>query len=202
MSNYGREGRSYELIERADLERLFTIARADIEDFFARRNDWAELYRDRLLGFALCQGAANHYIGRGDGVQDFDVYAFFAEHPHRRWYAKRHVTRDFGDAKFGQSLSCPNFLGRRADLLSRGLPAKIGTDLQEAIRHWLKAGSSTSARLLAQKAMVLLSPHDYLGKVAWPLLGNHGVAWTTSNSKGSSSKSLCVATAAQEARAR
>ncbi|MBS0454197.1 MAG: hypothetical protein JSS14_23085 [Proteobacteria bacterium] len=171
MSNYGPEGRSYERIERTDLERLLTIAQTDIDDFFARRSDWAALYRDRLLGFALCQGAANHYIGRGDGVQDFDVYAFFAEHPNRRWYAKRHVTRDFGDAKFGQSLSCPNFQGRRVDLLSRGLPVEPGTDLEEAIQHWLKAGSSTSAGLLGQKAVVLLSPHDCLGKVAWPLFG-------------------------------
>jgi hypothetical protein len=164
VSSYGREGRSYERIERADLERLLAIAQTDIDDFFARREDWAALYRDRLLGFALCQGAANHYIGRGDGVQDFDVYAFFAEHPHRHWFAKRHVTKDFGDAKFGQSLSCPNLDGRRVDLLSRGLPAKFGTDLEGAIQHWLEAGSSTTAKLLAQKAVVLLSPDDCL---AW-----------------------------------
>lgn len=169
MSNYGREGRSYERIERTDLERLLAIARTDLDDFFARRDDWAALYRDRLLGFALCQGAANHYIGRGDGVQDFDVYAFFAEHPHRPWYAKRHVTKDFGDAKFGQSLSCPHFHGRRVDLLSRSLRVSPETGLADAIQHWLKAGSSTTAGMLAQKAVVLLSPEDCLGKVAWPI---------------------------------
>lgn len=169
MSSYGREGRSYVSIERTDLERLLAIAQADIEDFFARYVDWSALYRDRLLGFALCQGAANHYIGRGDGVQDFDVYAFFAEHSHRRWYPRRHVTKDFGNAKFGQSLSCPHFHGRRVDLLSRSLPVSPETRLEEAIQQWLKAGSSTSARLLAQKAVVLLSPDDCLGEVAWPL---------------------------------
>ena len=169
MSDYGPEGRSYERIERADLERLLAIAKEDLNDFFSRRPDWAVLYRERLLGFALGQGAANHYIGRGDGVQDFDVYTLFAEHPERRWYAKRHVTKDFGDGKFGQSLSCPHFLGRRVDLLSRGLPVQPGTDLGQAIQTWLTSGSSKTATLLAQKAVVLLTPNDCLGIVVWPL---------------------------------
>jgi hypothetical protein len=99
------------------------------------------------------------------------VYAFFAEHPHRRWYAKRHVSRDFGDPKFGQLRNCPNFIGRRVDLLSRGLPVRVGTGLEEAIQDWLRAGHSTTAGLLAAKAVVLLSPYDCLGKVAWPIPG-------------------------------
>lgn len=172
MSTVGREGRSYERIERADLELLLKIAQTDINDFFKRRDDWAALYRDRLLGFALCQGAANHYIGRGDGVQDFDVYAFFSQHPHRRWCDRRPtVKRDFGDPKFGQSLSCPNFIGRKVDLFSRGLPVRPGTNLEEAIQHWLEAGSSKTPRELAKKAVVLLSPPDCIGNVAWPIRG-------------------------------
>ncbi len=169
MSNHGPEGRSYKNIETSDLEQLLTIAESDIADFFRRRRDWAELYQERLLGFALCQGAANHYIGRGDGVQDFDVFAFFAENSAKPWYAKRHVTKDFGDGKFGQSLSCPTFVGRRVDLLSRSVPALPRSDLRPAIRNWLESGSSKSAKLLSQKAVVLLCPRESLGEVVWPV---------------------------------
>ena len=157
MSSVGREGRSYKRIEPADLKRLLAIAQTDIDDFFASHDDWAADYRDRLLGFALCQGAANHYYGRDDGVQDFDVYAFFSEHPHRRWCYRRHVERDFDDPKFGQTPGCPDFCERRVDLLSRDLPVRFGTNLEQAIQHWLEAGSSATPRLLAKKAVVLLS---------------------------------------------
>jgi hypothetical protein len=169
MSTYGPEWRSYEPIERADLRRLLLIAQADLEDYFARYPHRASLYRDRLLGFALCQGAANHFIGRADGIQDFDVYAFFADHPDSHWYAKRVAVKDFGDPKFGKSASKPNFVGRRVDLLGRGLPCPVGEDVAAAIQHWLTTARTSSVPLLAEKAVVLLSPEERMGEVVWPL---------------------------------
>lgn len=168
MSTYGPDGRSYEIIERSDLERLLHIAKADLEKFFDVHDDWASLYRERLLGFALCQGAANHFIGRGDGVQDFDVYGFFAQNSLRRWGSyRRRSARDFGDPKFGRSPDNPEFVGRRVDVLARGLDCEPGTDLAEAVREYLREARTQTARELAKKAVVLLTPSRCLGKVAW-----------------------------------
>lgn len=169
MSNYGPDQRSFKTIERSDLERLLRIAQADLEDFFQRHGDWAALYRQRLLGFALCQGAANHFIGRGDGVHDFDVYAFLAQHPDRKWGCyRRRSARDFGDPKFGRSPDNPEFLGRRVDVLTRGIDCEAGAAFSEVLRRCLGEGKTETARELARKAVILLTPARMLGDVAWP----------------------------------
>jgi hypothetical protein len=51
-----------------------------------------------------CQGATQHYADGVTGVNSFDVYAFFAQHPTTRSYAKRIKSSDFGDAEFDQSM--------------------------------------------------------------------------------------------------
>lgn len=166
MSTVGPEGRSYELITKADLRRLLELAVQDLGDFFARHPRWAAFYSDRVLAVALCQGAALHYCFGEVGINDFDVYTFFAAHPERRWYAKRHAVRDFGEGKFGRSKANPGFQGRRVDLLGRSIPAGLGDNPVVAIRGYLRAGRTLTARLLAQKAVVLLQPK--LGFRVWP----------------------------------
>lgn len=169
MSTVGREGRSYKAIAKEDLSRLAKIAARDRDSFFTVHKDWAALYKKRLFATALCQGAALHYL-RGDiGIQDFDVYSFFASHPKRPWYAKRNKHVDFGSSKFGKSPSSPNFIGRRVDLLGRGIEFGVGDDPADAIRRWLLTGRTRSSRYLAQKAVILLSPARRMGEVVWPL---------------------------------
>jgi len=103
MQNSDPRLRSFAPIALRDLERLLELARHDRDNFFARYPDWAELYADRVLGTALCQGAALHHV-RGDiGINDFDAYTFYTSHPDRRWYANRIKSVDFGDPKFGRS---------------------------------------------------------------------------------------------------
>lgn len=168
MSRLGPEHRSYLPIAREDLVRLAAIAAADRADYFARYPDWADLYAGRILCTALCQGAALHYLYGETGVQDFDVYTFFAEHPARRWYARRRAVYDFGDPKFGQSADRPHFVGRRVDVWGRAIPAPVGGDPTAAIRAYLAAGQTETARRLAQKAVVLLHPVGAMGKAIWP----------------------------------
>lgn len=169
MSDVGTEGRSYERIERADLERLLAIAEADRAAFFVRHPDWAAQYRDRVLGVALCQGAALHYLRSEAGVQDFDVYTFYADHPGRPWYANQKAHADFGDPKFGTSPDKPHFVGRRVDLLGRSLDAPVGAEPAAAIQAWLGAGrGKQSAAFLREKAVVLLAPAPRLGEIVWP----------------------------------
>jgi len=159
--------RSFAPITSRDLERLLELARQDREEFFARYPDWAKSYANRVLGTALCQGAALHYVQGNIGINDFDVYTFYASHPDRRWYAKRIKSRDFGDPKFGRSeISPTEFIGRRVDLLARGLDAPPGSDITEVLVAYLKAPKTRTALELAHKAVVLLEPR--LGTIVWP----------------------------------
>jgi hypothetical protein len=157
--------------------RLLALARQDREKFFSEHGDWASLYRERILGTALCQGAALHYLDPKAGINDFDVYTFYAAHPTRRWYAKRIKSVDFGDPKFGQSqLTKPGFTGRRVDLMGRELPVEPGSDLVKALRLYLRRGATTTAIELKQKAVILLEPEDLLGTVVWPVQGGASAA--------------------------
>jgi hypothetical protein len=161
--------RSYKSIERSDLRRLLDLARADREEYFAQYPDWAVLYRDRVLCAALCQGAALHYMHRDVGINDFDVYTFYATHPDRPWYAKRRKEVDFGDPKFDVSeVTRPEFVGRRVDLMGRGLSVPAGADPVHAVQAYLLTGKNRTTRELAAKAVVLLEPVELLGVVVWP----------------------------------
>src|SRR5437879_1734019 len=157
MSQVSSDQRSFAHISRDDLQRLLDLAIADRTSFFRRHPNWARLYAARVVAVALCQGAAVHFcLGQG-GINDFDVYTFYAEHPQRRWYAKRHAIADFGDPKFGQSSTHPHFSGRRVDLLSRSLHMAPDADAVSAIHAYLRSKRTLTARLLAQKAVVLLA---------------------------------------------
>jgi hypothetical protein len=136
MSSVGRKGRSFARITVGDLRRLAGLAAADRQDFFARYKDWARLYRRRILCTALCQGAALHFVHGKVGINDLDVYTFYATHPDRHWYAKRRRVCDFGDPKFGQSVDKPRFIGRRVDILGRDVPARRNEDPVRALGCW------------------------------------------------------------------
>lgn len=167
MSDVGPEGRSFEQITLDDLRRLASIARQDRESFFADHQDWASLYRDRLLAVALCQGAAAHFVDGHRGVNDFDIYTFYAAHPSRPWYAKRNKPWDYGDPKFGRTVDRPEYIGRRVDLLGRGIEYRQKEDPAVAIRRWLRTDAGKSAELIAQRPIVLLWPEERLGEVIW-----------------------------------
>ncbi len=168
MSNVGPEGRSFAPITRADLDRLAELAAADRATFFATHPDWT-LYADRHIATALCQGAAMHYVDGVTGIHDFDVYSFFAKDPRRSWYAKRNKAADFGDAKFGRSTDKPAYVGRRVDLLGRGIACAQSQSPVDCIRAWLAQSKSRTARFLARKAVVLLDPPASRGIVVWPI---------------------------------
>jgi hypothetical protein len=66
-------------IARADLLRLAALA-ADAEaELFRRNPQGSGRYAGRLLGRALRQGAALHYVNGWNGVKDFDVWSFYAQ---------------------------------------------------------------------------------------------------------------------------
>ena len=166
MSTVGSSGRSYRKIEIADLSRLALIAQKDQSEFFDKYPKWARLYSGREICIALCQGAALHYIDGSTGINDFDVYVFYSRNPQKDLYAKRLKFYDFGDAKFGQSLDKPNFIGRRVDCMMRSIDGHENEAAEKSIQRYLMKGKTKTARLLAAKAVVLLEPN--CGKVIWP----------------------------------
>ena len=161
--------RSYAQITKADLRKLAEIARADNADFFARNELAHRYYRKRLLCIALCQGAALHYLDGRNGVNDFDVWTFYAEHPAMRFPPRRHATADFGKSKFGRPRAGFEYEGRRVDLLGRSLRVRPSADPIEALLLYLLTSETKSAKALKQKAVVLLDPPELLGAVIWPV---------------------------------
>ena len=163
--------RSFERITKTDLKKLARIVRAEREDFFGRHREWAILYRKRVVGAALCEGAALHYLNGTTGVDGFNVWTFYAEHPEAP-FPFQHISRlDFGKSRFGQDPVSPEaYQGRRVELQGRSLDCKPGDDPIEVLQNYLKAGATPSARELRGKAVVLLEPDQYLGYVVWPSL--------------------------------
>src|SRR6266542_3717021 len=68
-------------VTSAELEALAALATEEERAFFRRNPHLVGAYRDRLLAVALCQGAALQFLGRGYGVNDFDVHFFYARNP-------------------------------------------------------------------------------------------------------------------------
>jgi len=160
--------RSMERITLRDLRKLGGIAASDRESFFTRHPNWRTLYEDRVLAVTLCQGAAQHYVDRTNGVKDFDVWTFFARHPDRQYPYRRRGTQDFGASRFGRHPDDIGYKGRRVDLIGRALYCTVDADPIDAIRAYLRASRTETARRLSKKTVVLIEPLELCGKVIWP----------------------------------
>ncbi|MGH9159908.1 MAG: hypothetical protein ACRD2X_07965, partial [Vicinamibacteraceae bacterium] len=90
MSSAPRSSRSFKEIRRADLRKLVRLAHADNERFFRKYRRWKRLYARRRSAIVLAQGAANHFVTRRKGVNDFDVWIFWDAHPRAPMPYRRH----------------------------------------------------------------------------------------------------------------
>jgi hypothetical protein len=157
--------RSFARITPTDLNRLATIAREDLSDFFKRKKRWAP-YAGRIVLVALCQGAADHYVQGKRGVHDFDVWTFFAEDPKLTAFPyRRNKPRDFRNPKFGRDPKHKHYAGRRVDLLGRSI-ARRGTAV-ESVQLYLREGKTKTARELAKKSVVVIWPPATFRRVVW-----------------------------------
>jgi len=165
----GATERSLAEIDLPDLLRLSPLAAEAEAELFARSPRGSGRYAGRLLGRALCQGAAVHYVNKQNGVKDFDVWSFYAQLDDWPFPPRWRGARDLGPSRFGRYTGDPaRYSGRRVDLLGRSLPAAPGADPADAIRSYLAAGRTESAKRLAAKAVVLIDPRDRAGEVVWP----------------------------------
>jgi hypothetical protein len=143
------------------LLQLARIAEDAHTAFFARRP--RNVYRERFIAAALCQGAALHYLGLGTGVNDFDLHLFYRQHPIQPQVARRKRT---------ERLTWRGFGSRRVDILrtvlpARGLPTNRD-DLISVIRTYLRRRPTETAARLAEKPVIGLFPATVFGKVIWP----------------------------------
>lgn len=161
--------RAYEPLTKADLKRLGRIAAQDRADLFERKPETGRLYAGKLFAVALCQGGALHYLDGKNGIKDLDVWSFFVPNIRRPFPPRRRAKLDFGDPRFGITDDCPHFVGRRVDHIGRCIPAADYSDPVGVLRSYLRSGTTESARLLSQKAMVLIEPLHLLGTVVWPV---------------------------------
>ena len=150
------------------LRRLSEIAEKDREGLFTR-NPHLGVYRDRILLTALCQGAALHFVNGTNGVKDLDVYTFYAADPGVGYPYRRRGVVDFGDSELGRHPDDHGFRGRRVDLLGRTLKVDPSSDPLAAIRSYLRAQATKTAKELSKKAVVVIDPGERFGQVVWPL---------------------------------
>jgi len=157
------EKRLYYPITDEILGLLASLAKKEKEDFFRRNPSAAPLYRDRFVAAALCQGAALHFLGRGNGVKDIDIHIFYIQHPNRRQLSRTvySVAHDF-----------PEFGARRVDFIRTVVPERIvaagGGNPVKVLRAFLREEPTKNSFYLAQKAVIGLLPGSIFGAVVWP----------------------------------
>ncbi len=194
---------SLERITKSDLRRLTRIAADERNDFFSRHpewkllyarrlictrtynyqrprpSEWKLLYARRLICTALCGRSALHFCNGTAGVEEFDVWSFYAAHSEAPFPHHRQSYRDFGNSKFDKADGAGNYAGRRIRLTGRSLSAlpgdnppgdNPGDNPVVSLQSYFRAGRSTSARKLRDSAAVLIEPENYLAYVAWPTL--------------------------------
>ena len=154
-------------VGKAELESLAMLAEAEEERFFHDNPHLTQPYRKRLVAVALCQGAALWYLGRGKGVNDFDVHFFYRQNPKklRLTRAVKHIRETVG-----------SFRDIQVDFIRTVIPARLcspGRDVVELLQAFLTKTPTSNARHLARKAVIGLSPQKLFGKTIWTRPGNH-----------------------------
>jgi len=150
-------------VGRTELRALREIASEEEVAFFRRNPHLEALYRRRLLLIALCQGAALQFLGRGYGVNDFDIHFFYAQHPDKPRLS-RAVKRTH--ARVGAFANAPiDFV--RTVVPKTGVAVASPSPVDQ-IRAFLAKRPTANAAHLAEKAVVGLHPRDLFGVVVWP----------------------------------
>lgn len=156
--------RLYDPITPEHLTLLANIANEEQDAFFRRNQHTVSFYRDRFLAAALCQGAALHYIGQGQGVKDVDIHFFYKRHPD-----KPRLSR----AVYSIQTVLPAFGVRDIDFVRTLVPEQMVTDAYTdpiaIIRAFLEKQPTANSQYLAEKAVIVLLPERLIGTIAWPM---------------------------------
>jgi hypothetical protein len=157
--------RSFEPLTKTDLAHLGYVAKNVFETKIIA-TPIGRLYFDRLIMFALCQGAAKHYVDQRHGIKDLDVWAFFDAGPKSPFPYRSRWVADFGASHLGRHPDDGGYDGRRVDVVGRSIPTDQFADGAEAIRAWLH-GRSSSASYLIRRPIIGLYPEQYFDVRVW-----------------------------------
>lgn len=163
----GGAERSFEPLTDEHLARLAKIVRADHEDGFSRCPRW-KIYQDRVGLVALCQGATLPYLYGRNGVKDLDVWTFYARHLEGEFPARWRVMANCGFSPLGRHPYDTRYFGRHVDVIGRSINAVPSSHPVRAVRPYLRAGGTASARSLAGMAVVALDLPELLGTTVRP----------------------------------
>ena len=151
--------RLYTKLGLSDLKQLQKLALEEHENFIERNTHLRKAYYDSLVGIALCQGAASHYINASVGIKDFDIWLFYVENENIRFPYRAYKSIENG------------YMGRRIDFLKRAIPIGLcvfcSNEPDECIMRYLFERNTKTKRLLLEKAIVGLFPDMLFGKVLW-----------------------------------
>lgn len=154
--------RCYRKLGTADLDAMRESAWPEFERFLGVNHSKYEVYRDRLIGMCLCQGAAQHYVDGVTGVKDVDIFFFFVKHP------TVHIphARNCRKSRPGNAGVCGR---RRFDLMKKQVPEELVDPEQDemTIVNYLTRRDTGTSRSLAQQAVVGLAPKPIFGRVIW-----------------------------------
>ena len=97
------------------------------------------------------------------------MWGFFTEIPDHPFPYRRRGKRDFGSLRFGQNRDDGSgFKGRRVDIIGRSIPMPTTETSIESVQRYLGEGLTESARLLAERPVIVAWPEKGLGQIIWP----------------------------------
>jgi len=112
-----------------------------------------------------------HYVDHKNGVNDFDVWSFYAARDDGPFPARWRGTADFGRSKYGRRPSDPRrYQGRRVDLLGRSLPVPLEAEPGHVLRDYLSVARTVSARAWPVSRSFSSSPRTEPEKSFWPVI--------------------------------
>jgi hypothetical protein len=148
-------------VGQRELRDLRHLAVTENARFFKRNPHLIEPYANRLIGVALCKGAALQYLGCGYGVKDFDVHFFYLQNP-----AKPRLSRT---VKRLQS-NVGSFADSQVDFIRTVIPFRMAASARsrwEVVQEFLRNAPTSNASFLAKKGVVGLLPEDWFARLIW-----------------------------------
>jgi hypothetical protein len=157
--------RKFHVMGESHLRFLCNLARAEEKAFFRRNTHLVELYQDRVVAVALCQGAALHYLDQHNGVKDFDIHFFYRQNPEHPRLSR---------TVYYIWVKVPDYGERRIDFVRTVIPTKHlekpkNENPTALLQKFLLNAPTDNARHLAEKAVVGLYPDDLFGTIIWPI---------------------------------
>jgi hypothetical protein len=101
------------------------------------------------------------------GVKNLDVYTFYAEDPAIRYRTDAEASRTSATQEHGRHPDDYESVGRRVELLGRTLKVSASADPVSAVRSYLRAGGTSTAKELSKKAVVVSDPGARFSQVIW-----------------------------------